>query len=305
MKRLSLLTLATLAVLAGCDGARQDTGSERADGLYRSAMADYSAGRLDKAVEGLQKVLKASPGNTSARFQLACLLQDVRKDYLGAICNYREFLLLADDADKAKLARSRLERCEALYAPELAKRMKISDGTALSEENERYRAERESMTKQLNDLKARLERAESRCETYAKENERLRKMMGGAGSPEAPSQPQKISEQSLLDEDEEVDRVKFSADVKNLLIEGESESRATPFQTAPAPAPAQAAPAAPQEPPHEERPATYVVAEGDTLHRLAIRFYGRRSAWKLIRDANRTQISTDGRIRAGMTIKLP
>ena len=53
------------------------------------------------------------------------------------------------------------------------------------------------------------------------------------------------------------------------------------------------------------RPPTYVVQEGDTLYKIALRFYGRVAAWRLIRDANKTLISNDGRVRAGQTITLP
>ena len=52
-------------------------------------------------------------------------------------------------------------------------------------------------------------------------------------------------------------------------------------------------------------PDTYVVQEGDTLYKIATRFYGRTSAWKQIREANKDTISTDGRVRTGMKIRLP
>ena len=52
-------------------------------------------------------------------------------------------------------------------------------------------------------------------------------------------------------------------------------------------------------------PDTYVVQEGDTLYKIATRFYGKSSAWKSIREANKESISTDGRVRAGMKIRLP
>ena len=54
-----------------------------------------------------------------------------------------------------------------------------------------------------------------------------------------------------------------------------------------------------------KRPPTYVVQEGDTLYKIALKFYGRVSAWKSIRDANKATISTDGRVNAGQTINLP
>ena len=57
--------------------------------------------------------------------------------------------------------------------------------------------------------------------------------------------------------------------------------------------------------PHEHRPATYVVQEGDTLYKIAVRFYGRASAWSKIRSANKATISMDGRVREGQKIVLP
>ena len=42
-----------------------------------------------------------------------------------------------------------------------------------------------------------------------------------------------------------------------------------------------------------------------TLMRISAKFYGTNRKWREIRDANRTVISTDGRVRAGQVIKLP
>jgi nucleoid-associated protein YgaU len=50
---------------------------------------------------------------------------------------------------------------------------------------------------------------------------------------------------------------------------------------------------------------TYVVQPGDTLFPVAEKFYGDSTSWKKIRDANRTRIDPDGRIRAGQTIVVP
>jgi LysM repeat protein len=49
----------------------------------------------------------------------------------------------------------------------------------------------------------------------------------------------------------------------------------------------------------------YVVQPGDTLFRVAEKFYGDSNQWKKIRDANRTRIDPDGRIRAGQSILVP
>lgn len=52
-------------------------------------------------------------------------------------------------------------------------------------------------------------------------------------------------------------------------------------------------------------PRTYVVQPGDTLFRVSEKFYGDSTSWKKIRDANRTRIDPDGRIRAGQIIVVP
>ena len=89
-----LIAMAALTILTACDyAARKDVRAERDDRAYRAAMDDYRAGRMDAAVAGLEKAVRNDPSNASARFQLACLHQDVKKDYLSAYCGYREFLL--------------------------------------------------------------------------------------------------------------------------------------------------------------------------------------------------------------------
>lgn len=50
---------------------------------------------------------------------------------------------------------------------------------------------------------------------------------------------------------------------------------------------------------------TYVVQPGDSLFRVSEKFYGDSTQWKRIRDANRTRIDPDGRIRAGQIIVVP
>jgi nucleoid-associated protein YgaU len=52
-------------------------------------------------------------------------------------------------------------------------------------------------------------------------------------------------------------------------------------------------------------PRTYVVQPGDSLFRVAERFYGDSTQWKRIRDANKAGIDPDGRIRAGQIIVVP
>jgi|GEM_PF-763469 len=59
------------------------------------------------------------------------------------------------------------------------------------------------------------------------------------------------------------------------------------------------------KPPTEAEPRMYVVLPGDTLFRIAEKFYGDSTQWKKIRDANKTNIDPDGRVRAGQILIIP
>ena len=49
----------------------------------------------------------------------------------------------------------------------------------------------------------------------------------------------------------------------------------------------------------------YTVVQGDSLSRIAGRFYGDVHQWRRIYDANRDQISDPDRIHPGQTFKIP
>ena len=78
---LSVLVLAG----AGCDKSiAYDYRNERSEKDYQQALKELDAGNVDKAIELLNSAIKASPGNASARFQLAILLEEKKKDYLAS-----------------------------------------------------------------------------------------------------------------------------------------------------------------------------------------------------------------------------
>jgi nucleoid-associated protein YgaU len=64
---------------------------------------------------------------------------------------------------------------------------------------------------------------------------------------------------------------------------------APPVDAAPPPAPAK----------------TYVVAEGDTLTRIARKFYGSSARWHDILDANHDVLKDEKSLVVGSTLKIP
>lgn len=52
-------------------------------------------------------------------------------------------------------------------------------------------------------------------------------------------------------------------------------------------------------------PSTYTVVSGDTLSKIAKKFFGNANRWHEIYDANRDQISNPDLIRVGQVLKIP
>ena len=49
---------------------------------------------------------------------------------------------------------------------------------------------------------------------------------------------------------------------------------------------------------------TYVVVDGDSLSKIALKFYGNASRWPVIYDANRTVLANQQALAVGMTLRL-
>lgn len=310
----SLFLLGLLLLpLVGCDG-RGALSKERAEKTYRTAMSDYQAGRLKEALAGFEKTCALNPANTSARFQLACLLQDSVHDYLGAYCAYREYLLQSPESEKAPLAQMRLAACEREVAAALAKKYATEEAVRTARLAEERAAALAKSEAEVARLQKALEAKEQACVTLTKENARLKKYMsdvtdderataGGSGD------DLRVVREMLDDDARTLESVHDEAAEAKALVE---DDRAIPPPVLDQPRDAKArreearrAEKKNETPPKETRPETYVVQEGDTLYKIAIRFYGRASLWNRIREANRATISTDGRLKKGQRIILP
>ena len=322
--------LATLTALTACDSsASRSLRGEREDRLYQSAMTDYKAGRIDAAAKGFEAVVRANPSNSEARFQLACLLHDAKKDFAGAFCAYSEYLMRSPDSEKAALARQRLAVCERELAVALAERHKLIADKSANEALETLRREAKESKARVAQLEKQLVSAKAQQEALILERKRLLAAARGEDESLQVSKRPNVKElKDLLDEKaESPDHVAIADDAVALRAEGNEETTDHAAVAGVAAAlrgeakdeaalagssllpPRSTGDVVRAEKPAADRPAarppTYEVQEGDTLYKIAVRFYGSIRAWKLIRDANKTLISTDGRVQAGETIKLP
>lgn len=284
-------------------------------------MEDYRAGRIDAAVKGFGKVVVDSPGNASARFQYACLLQDGKKDFLGAFCAYREFLSQCPDSDKARIAADRMAICEKEMALALAKKYKLNDTESLQKVLGDTQSAKADVEKRYAQLEKDVEMLRRRINSLSSERDRL--IASIKADPEMPNtipgavvSEAKIAK-DLLEEEETEDHVGAEGDIAKLKLE-EKEEMEGGSSILPQRKPEDLARRKAKEEEEAKRrkvaeeiarqnahPPTYVVQDGDTLYKIAVKFYRHTSAWKKIRDANKAIISADGRVKTGDTIKLP
>ena len=295
MKR--LMALLALTTLTACDYvARNDLRSEREDRVYREAMDDYRAGRMDAAVKGFEKAVQSNPSNASARFQLACLHQDLKKDYLSAYCGYREYLFQHPESDRAKLARDRLAVCEKEMAKSLAEKYALGNAGAAERELAVLRAELKTYKDRVTAAEKNLGISQERVRALSAEKDRLVASIKGEGDVvEADSDKSELAsilkEKDLLDEEDETSTGPSLIPVRDTKASVQQEKKPVAEEKA-----------SPKVPDH---PKTYVVEDGDTLYGVSKRFYGSIQYWKQIREANKALISSDNRLRAGDTLVLP
>lgn len=317
MTRMLTIALAmTLTILTACDYAvRKDIRAEQEDELYREAMNDYRAGRLDAAVAGFTKAIRKDPGNCSARFQLACLLQDAKHDFVGAYCGYREYLLLQPDSDKSSVAQERLAICEKELARHLATKHGLGRTEAAVREFEAVCKELKGMKTRVASAEKNLSASQARIRSLIQERDRLMKIVRGddESAVQVAGKPSAKEVKDLLEETEETaaaipdEAARLKAESDADLTSGSTllpvqKPQSKPVATANMAEKTEKADKKPALPP---RPKTYVVEDGDTLYAVAKRFYGTKDAWKRIREANKALISMDNRLRAGDTIVLP
>jgi nucleoid-associated protein YgaU len=200
-----------------------------------------------------------------------------------------------------------------LYWETLLDAMVVSEGAA--EAMDALRGEVKSAKERAAKNEGELAEAKRRIAAFEEERKRLLAMIkdDGGETVTVAAKPSVKEIKDLLDEDGGDTRPPSAGDVAALRREESLELASAAPLLAPRSADETAAlkkKAAEEEAKKKDaaapqRPETYEIREGDTLYKIAMKFYGTIHAWRKIRDANKAVISTDGRVKAGDTIKLP
>lgn len=115
--------------------------------------------------------------------------------------------------------------------------------------------------------------------------------------------PQQVSDALIAEIQSAGARIveRISGDVESTLANLVAQDRR--FLAELSPPPPGGSPVDPPPPPPTGQ--IYIVQAGDSLYRIAQKFYGNGNLWRIIFDANRDVIDSPSRIRPGMQLKIP
>lgn len=245
--------------LAGCDrnmSIAEIEAKERTSRLYTTAMEDLQAGRTDPAIRAFEQVLAQEPRNYSAHFQLATLLQDIKKDYIGAISHYKSYLLFRPTSDKATIASDRMRVCDALLSAEYLRKAGGKPTEKLSAENAKLAEEVRKLGEQVKRLEGQLAKAQGEVEQLTAANKRYQRQIASIGADAESGKPRKDvmakealaelkalageqqrrklrpTDAELLDDDSSPEDRPLLAEAKRLKAESEKDEMDTPSKTA-------------------------------------------------------------------------
>jgi len=260
----------TLLLLAGCDGAdRLVLGTETNEPYYRQGDQLKRQGRYQEALGAYLKVIERRNDDApESHLEAGLIYQQYLKDPIYAIYHFRKYLELEPKSRQADLVRQRIDAAMRDFARTLPARP-LEDQMLRLDLMNRI----DELQKQNLELK----------EELAKQNPGAASSGGDSGAtlvpvPESTSSPPGH-------------RGSFfnppAAEAGAARPAQAGEQHGTPSTKAAAAA------------------RTHVVAQGETLGKIAQHYYGSSAKWLVILDANRDVLKDEKAVRPGMTLKIP
>lgn len=328
---------------AGCSrpAVAVDEAKERNSSLYRRARAAEQTGELKEAVRLYRTMLVEEPRSYSVHLQLATLLQDYEEDYISALYHYKQYLALRPETEKTTLVQDRIRVTEQLLAPQLLR--KLGDQVQglsqahLLKENDTLKRQITKLEGEKSVMSEEKDRAEKAAATALAETERLRELLNKMRTADkAEKAAETLSSVALAERERSATNTKTrdSKSVRELRMEAEAMASEAASKTGKKSADespsdvlkkvqqkldespvtsgtgatdvkTDASTATKDKKGKPAEPRTYTIQPGDSLFRVSEKFYGDATHWKKIRDANRTNIDPDGRVRVGQVIIIP
>lgn len=285
MKLIACL-LVTTFLAAGC-GHGSFSGSGDNDASSYAAKAKELADKHDYhgAATNYEKALRAEPELASAHFELAVLCDQNLNDPAGAIYHYRQYLVLQPNSEKRQLIQDLIERATLTLATK-APQSAIADPKELT----RLQDEKAVLAQENAALKTRiaeLERAVQSTTTAATGFAATNANSSDMTLPPTPSVP--LPSTAAISAAAPQTTPPFTIDPSKIVAATPSAATVIGMEAAS----------------FGQKTRSHVVQRGDTLQSLALRYYGNRSAWERIFQANRGILPSKDQLRVGQTLVIP
>lgn len=270
-----LAPLAVALALAGCaDDGRQSYATETDEPLYRQAEQLKRANRNQEALSAYLKVIeKRGDDAPESHLEAGLVYLHHIRDPIAAIHHFRKFLALRPNSAQAPLVRQRIDAAIRDFARTLP---------AQPVESQLQRV----------DLIAALDKLKL-------ENDLLKRQLAELQGGRVPETTEGEAEPAARPATD------LSISVDTLPTVRTRPGRAEPARAAPA-APRATPPPASATPPASAASARrHTVRPGDTLSSLSQRYYGNRSRWRDIYQANRAQMRSESDLRVGLELVIP
>jgi len=297
-KRLNIPALAGLAALllaAGCERGESLTfSSETDDAFYRQGQQLSKQGRNQEALSAYLKVIaKRDETAPESHLEAGLILLRHVKDPIAAIYHFRKYLELQPNSRQAVYVLGLIDTAKREFARTLPAAPLESQAERLETQDQIDRLLREN-----DQLKAELTALHAGVAATPVRSTRAALDPAASGDtplisiPTSPAEPTPAT--TTATEDSPVTYAPVEAPVE-----------APPAMQRPAlPATSQGTRAAPTKP-SAAAGRRHTVAKGDTLFSLAQKYYGNRSKWRDIFEANRDVLPSQNSLRLGMELKIP
>ncbi len=263
--------------------------AEADDPDYRRGKELLRMGREQEALAQFLRLIDQRGGAAAeSHLEAGILYHKHIKDPIAAIYHYRRYRELSPGTEQARLVLQSIDACIRDFARTLPAQPLDNqvDRTDLMDAVDRLQRENLQLKEQLAGARAAV-------------LDTTRQAAAGPGLTVSPGW------------DVEPSQGGYTADAAGTgaAARGAEPEYAAPVGVSPVPStPAPAAPvvAAPVAPPPAPAPARrHVVAKGDTLQSISLRYYGTRSRFRDIYAANRDIMPNEGTLRIGMELKIP
>jgi tetratricopeptide (TPR) repeat protein len=217
------------------------------------------------AAEFYKKTLSVNPDFARAHLELGLLSDEKLGDPIAAIYHYRRYLELRPDSEKRQLVEDFIERAKLSLAAKLPQSPVVDPGELARLQNDKVALLQENAA--LRSRVAELEKATTVAVTAVTEPPTI--AVASSPVPASVATPSPVPAANIV-------------------------MAAAPMTMVNEPAPAEAS-----------RVHTYLVQKGDTLQSLALRYYGTRSAWEKIYQANRSGLPSKDQLKVGQQLVIP